>query len=168
MNECDLPSAACDRGQAAALESPSIAMLCPEIGLVLPEGRKSINGNVVRVGEAFDRLDAEGVRSHVVQTAPTAVGPLLQDTVDMVVLDSAEGNRVDANVGASELEGEGLAETGAVRLRGDEVNHPANWSAARAAAHGAHSGTSTSPSKPDRCWAVTTASNTSQMPPSAG
>ncbi len=56
---------------------------------MLPEGRKSINGSVVRVGEAFDRLDAEGVRSHVIQTAPAAVGPVLQDGVDMVVLDSA-------------------------------------------------------------------------------
>jgi hypothetical protein len=45
---------------------------------------------------------------------------------------------------------------------------PANSCAARAAAHGAHNGTSISPSKSELCWPVITASNASQMPRSAG
>ena len=65
----------------------------------------------MRVDEAFDRLDAEGLGSDVIQTASAAVGPALQDTVDTVALDGAWGNRVDADAGASEFEGEGFGET---------------------------------------------------------
>jgi len=49
-----------------------------------------------------------------------------------------------------------------------EVDHRANSRAARAAAHGAHNGTSTSPSKSELYWPEITASKFSQMPRSAG
>ena len=45
---------------------------------------------------------------------------------------------------------------------------PVKSCAARAAAHGAHNGTSTSPSHSELYWAVMTASSTSQIPRSAG
>ena len=49
-----------------------------------------------------------------------------------------------------------------------KADHLVNSRAARAAAHGAHNGTSTAPSRSELYWPVITASKGSQMPRSAG
>jgi hypothetical protein len=58
-----------------------------------------------------------------------------------------------------------IPRAGASKFRADD---PENLRAARAAAHGAQNGTSTSPSRPQDCCPVVTASNISQMSVSSG